>query len=73
MIHTGVHVVGGGVCKNPVRTEYSLLFGTLAQLVRAAVTVSGCVSHGFESHMCYIDYQQRLVQFLELNRIINIC
>ena len=56
MIHTGVHVVGGGVCKNPVRTEYSLLFGTLAQLVRAAVTVSGCVSHGFESHMCYIDY-----------------
>ena len=57
MIHTGVHVVGGGVwSKARAIQEYSLLLSTLAQLVRAAVTVSGCVSHGFESHMCYIDY-----------------
>ena len=57
MIHTGVHVVGGGVwSKARTIQEYSLLLSTLAQLVRAAVTVSGCVSHGFESHMCYIDY-----------------
>lgn len=57
MIHTGVHVVGGGVwSKARAIQEYSLLLSTLAQLVRAAVTVSGRVSHGFESHMCYIDY-----------------
>lgn len=57
MIHTGVHVVGGGVwSKARAIQEYSLLLSTLAQLVRAAVTVSDRVSHGFESHMCYIDY-----------------
>lgn len=55
------------------KQDEKLPFGLVAQQVRAAVTVSGCVSHGFESHMCYIDYQQRLVQFLELNRTINIC
>lgn len=59
MIHNGVHVMMKWVeysLKARDIQEYSLLFSTLAQLVRAAVTVSGRVSHGFESHMCYIDY-----------------
>ena len=56
MIHTGVHVVGGGVwSKARVIQEYSLLFGTLAQLVRAAVTVSGCVSVGSSPTWATID------------------
>ena len=41
-------------------SKYSLLFSTLAQLVRAAVTVSGCESHGFESHMCYLPARNRV-------------
>lgn len=44
MIHTGVHVMMEWVeysLKARDIQEYSLLFSTLAQLVRAAVTVSG--------------------------------